>query len=166
MRKGFSLIELLVIITILPFVLIVADGLFSSMLSDVPRSWNTMQNNSTLLNMLRQMEQDINAAKDLPSSVDGYTSGKDLLLIEQVDKIIHYQLKDNSVFRYVFAGHQKIAGQTRSWTLPKTIIQWQVLRQNDKGYAVEIQHHIEYTLRGHLIKKMENSNMFFIGTFE
>jgi type II secretory pathway component PulJ len=166
MRKGFSLIELLVIVTILPFILIVIDGLFSSMLSDVPRSWNTMQNNSTLLNMLQQMEQDIDAAQDLPLSIDGYTADDKLLLIERTNQVIHYQLKNDRVFRYGFADNQNIAELTRSWSLPKTIIQWRVLRQNGKGYAVEIQHHIEYTLRGHLIKKMENSNMFFIGVFE
>ena len=166
MRKGFSLIELLVIIAILPFILVVIDGLFSSMLSDVPRSWNTIQNNSVLLHMLRQMEQDIDKAENLPQSIDGYTAGNELLLIRQADKVIHYQLKDDRVFRYGFAGTQEIADQTRSWLLPKTKIQWQVHRQNGKGYAVEIRHNIEYIHHGHTIRKMENAHLFYPGIIE
>ncbi len=166
MRKGFSLIELIVIIAILPFILVVIDGLFSSMLTDVPRSWNTIQNNSVLLHMLRQMEQDIDQAENLPRSINGYTAGNELLLIEQTDKVIHYQMKDDRVFRYGFAGTQKIPEETKSWLLPKTKIQWQVHRENGKGYAAEIQHNVEYIHHGHLIKKMENSHLFYPGIIE
>ena len=166
MRKGFSLIELIVIIAILPFILIVIDGLFATMFTDVPKSWNTIQDNSVLLNMLRQMQQDVDTAKDLPQSIDGYTAGDELLLIEQADKVIHYQLKDNYVYRYEFSDNQQIPNDTRYWLLPKTKIKWQVYRQDGQNYAVEIQHHSEYTLRGHLIKKMENSHLFYTGILE
>src|SRR4030042_369117 len=135
MRKGFSLIELIVIIAILPFILMIIDGLFTTMLSDVPRSGKTIQDNSILLPMLRQMEQDIDKANNLPRSIDGYTAGDDLLLIEQADKAIHYQLKDGTVYRYGFRDNQRIPEDSRFWFLPDTIIQWQVLRPNDKGYA-------------------------------
>jgi len=166
MRKGFSLIELIVIIAILPFILIVIDGLFATMFTDVPKSWNTIQDNSVLLNMLRQMQQDVDTAKDLPQSIDGYTAGDELLLIEQADKVIHYQLKDNYVYRYEFSDNQQIPNDTRYWLLPKAKIKWQVYRQDGQNYAVEIQHHSEYTLRGHLIKKMENSHLFYTGILE
>ncbi len=167
MRKGFSLIELLVIIAILPFVFIVIDGLIATMFTDIPRSVKSIQDNSILLNMTEQMQQDIDTAKDLPRSVNGYTAGDDLLLIELADGTIHYQLKDNNVFRYVFAeNQQQIPEKTILWSMPGTKIKWQVHRKNGKGYAVEIEHHIEYTLKGHLIKKMANSNMYFVGILE
>ena len=166
MRKGFSLIELIVIIAILPFILIVIDGLFASMFTDVPKSWNTIQYNSVLLNMLRQMEQDIDAAKDLPHSIDGYTAGDELLLIEQADGVIHYQRKDNYIYRYKFKDGKQIPEQTRYWLLPETKITWNVHREDGEGYAVEIQHNAEYILRGHLVKKMQNSHLFYAGILE
>ena len=166
MRKGFSLIELIVIIAILPFIMIAIDSLFASMFTDVPKSLNTVQDNSVLLNMLRQMEQDIDVAKDLPQSIGGYTAGDDLLSIEQADDVIHYQRKDNYIYRYEFKDGKQIPEKTRYWRLPDTKITWQVHRRDGKGYAVEIRHHNEYILHGHLIKKMENSNLFFVGILE
>ena len=112
------------------------------------------------------MEQDIDKAENLPRSIDGYTAGNELLLIQQADKVIHYQLKDDSVFRYGFAGNQEIAEEAKSWSLPKTKIRWQVHRQNGKGYAAEIQHNVEYIHHGQLIKKMKNSHLFYPGIIE
>jgi type II secretory pathway component PulJ len=166
MRKGFSLIELIVIIAILPFILITIDKLFASMFTDVPKSLNTIQDNSVLLNMLRQIEQDIDTANDLPQSINGYTAGDELLLIEQTDSVIHYQRKDNYIYRYEFKDGKKIPEQTRYWLLPETKITWQTRREDGKGYVVEIRHHNEYILHGHLIKKMENSNLFYTGILE
>ena len=166
MRKGFSLVELMVVIAVLLLILWVIDGLFTTMLSDVPKSGKTIQENSVLLTMLRQMEQDIDAAENLPQSIDEYSAGEDLLLIEQAAKVIHYQIKDGTVYRYGYRDNQQIPEDLRYWFLPDTKIQWLVHRQNGKGYAAEIRHHVEYVLRGHLIKKMENSNMYFVGTFE
>lgn len=166
MRKGFSLIELIVIIAILPFILIVIDGLFASMFTDIPKSWNTIQDNSVLLNMLRQMEQDIDTANNLPQSIDGYTAGDELLLIEQADDVIHYQRKYKYIYRYEFKNGKQIPEQTRYWLLPETKITWQLRRQDGKGYAVEIRHNAEYILRGHLVKKMQNSHLFYAGILE
>ena len=166
MRKGFSLIEIIIIIAILPFILIVIDGLLTSILSDVPRSWKTIQSNSVMLHMLEQIQQDIDAAESLPESAGEYTAGDELLLIQQAGKVIHYRLKDDRVFRYGFAENRQIPEDTKSWSLPKTKITWQVHRRNGQSHALEIQHHIEYTLRGHLIKKMKNSNLFYVGILE
>ncbi len=166
MRKGFSLVELIVIIAVLPFVLITIDKLFASMLTEVPKSCNTIQDNSVLLNMLRQMERDIDTAKALPQSIDGYTAGDDLLLIELADSVIHYQQKDDYIYRYKFKNGKQITEQTIYWLLPETKITWQARRENGKSSAVEIRHHAEYVLRGHLIKKMENSHLFYAGILE
>ena len=166
MRKGFSLIEIIVIIAILPFILITIDKLFASMFTDVPKSWNTIQDNSVLSNMLRQMEQDIDMANNLPQSIDGYNSGDELLLIEQADSVIHYQRKGDYIYRYEFKDGKQVPERTRYWLLPNTKITWRVLRKDGKGYAVEIRHHNEYILHGHIIRKMENSNLFYTGILE
>jgi len=137
------------------------------MFTDVPKSLNTIQDNSVLLNMLRQMEQDIDTANDLPQSIDGYTAGDELLLIEQADSVIHYQQKDDYIYRYEFKNGKQITDQRRYWLLPEIKITWQVHREDEKGgYAVEIRHHNEYILHGHLVRKMENSHLFYTGILE
>ena len=82
MRKGFTLVELLVVIIVLPFVMLVLDGLFSTLIRDIPRSYRVVQENTSLLSMLEQMQQDIDKAKGLPESFDGHTASGELLLIE------------------------------------------------------------------------------------
>jgi type II secretory pathway component PulJ len=166
MRKGFSLIELIVIIAILPFIMITINRLFASMFTDIPKSWNTIQDNTVLLNMLDQMERDIDKAKDLPQSIDEYTADDEPLLIEQANSVIHYQRKGKYIYRYEFTDGKKNPEQTRYWFLPNTKITWQVRRENGKNYAVEIRHNVEYKLRGHLLKKMQNSRLFYAGILE
>ena len=97
MRKGFTLVELLVVIIVLPFVMLVLDGLFSTLIGDIPRSYRVMQENTSLLSMLEQMQQDIDKAKGLPESFDEYTTSNKLLLIELTEGMICYQLKDGKI---------------------------------------------------------------------
>ena len=122
MRKGYSLIELLIVIVILPILFLVMSGFITTIFSDIPRSGKRIHDNSVMLIMLEQMEQDIDAAIDLPQSINGYTAGNELLLIEQADKVIHYQLKDNYVYRYGFSDNQQIPKDTRYWLLPEAKI--------------------------------------------
>jgi hypothetical protein len=112
------------------------------------------------------MEQDIDTAKDLPQSIDGYTAGDELLLIEQADGVIHYQRKDNYIYRYKFKDGKQIPEQTRYWLLPEIKLTWQARREDGKAYAAEIRHHAEYILRGRPVKKMENAHLFYTGILE
>ena len=99
MRKGFTLIEVLVIVIIMPFIFLIFDGLFRTLLSDIPWSWRIAQENTTMLSMLDQLQQDIDAAKGLPESFGTYTANDNLLLIESPDGVLCYQLKDGKVTR-------------------------------------------------------------------
>ena len=80
MRKGFALMEMLAVLIILPFILIVLAGLFTTLISDIPRSYRVIQANTSLLSMLRQMQRDIDAAKQLPESFAEYATDDELLL--------------------------------------------------------------------------------------
>lgn len=165
-NKGYTLVEIVVMITIIPIIFIVTNSLFLTMFNDVPKTGDAIHDNSVMLFLLDQMQRDIDAAKNLPQSINGNTSDASLLLIEQPDKVIHYQIKDNYVYRYGFSGNRQIPEDTRYWFLPDTKIIWQVRQQNGKGYAVEIQHHCEYKHRGDYMKKMKNSHLFYVGILE
>jgi len=166
MRKGFTLVELLVVIIVLPFVMLVLDGLFSTLIRDIPRSYRVVQENTSLLSMLEQMQQDIYKAKGLPESFDEYTTSNILLLIELAEGMICYQLKGEKVLRRKLTDNQQNNALEKTvWSVPHAKVEWQVWRKNRSGYAVEVKTHIEHKVQGHWEKKMANSHLYFVGAF-
>jgi prepilin-type N-terminal cleavage/methylation domain-containing protein len=166
MRKGFTLVELLVVIIILPSVMLVLDGLFSTLIRDIPRSYRVVQENTSLLSMLDQMQQDIDKAKGLPESFGEYTTSNKLLLIELAESTICYQLKDGRVLRRKLTDTQQGSGEeTKAWSVPHAKVEWQVWRKDSSDYAVEVRTHIAHKVRGHWEKKMANSHLYFVDAF-
>ena len=166
MRKGFSLVELLVAMVILSFVSVVLAGLFTTIISDIPRSYRVVQVNTTLLSMLKQMRSDIDAAKGLPESFAEHTTNDELLLIELADAMVYYQLKDGKVLRRKLTNTQQGGSEnTTVWLVPHAKVEWQVWKKDKGGYAVEVKTHIEHKIRGHWEKKMANSHLYFVGAF-
>jgi len=174
MRKGFNLVEMLVVIVIIPVAAVVLDRLFTNLLRDIPRTSAVVQENTTLLNMLRQMRKDIDKATGLPKSFAGHTTSDELLLIERPDSIICYQLKacpersrgDGQVLRHRLTDTQEGGGEdARAWSAPNAEVKWQVWRKNGEGYAVEVKTHVNQKLRAKWQKKMANSYLYFVGAF-
>jgi len=161
-RKGFTLVEMLVVMVIIPFAAFALDRLLMTLLTDIPRTSAVVQVNTTLLNMLRQMRKDIDQATGLPESFAGHTAGDKLLLIEWPDGAICYQLKEGQVLRYKSTDTQ----DARVWSVPNAEVQWQVWRKNGHGYALEIQTHVKQKLRAKWQKKMANSHLYFAGLLE
>jgi len=164
MRKGFSLVELLVVIVILPFVFLLFDGLFKTLASEIPLSHRILQEHTTLLHMLSQMQKDIDHAKGLPLSYAGLIPNDRQVLIELPEGVFCYNLKDGEVLR------QKLTDTGQSdaeipivWTLPHASVQWKVWTRNGRGYAIEANTHIEHKRRGEWKKKMAHSNLYFAG---
>ena len=166
MRKGFTLVEVLVVLAVLPFMMIVFGGLFNTLIKDIPRSHRVVQENTSLLSMLDRIQKDIDKAKGLPESFGEYTTGDKLLLIELPEGMICYQLKDEKVLRHKLTDNQQSnALEQTVWSVPHAKVKWQVRRKNGSGYAVEVQTHIEHTVQGHWEKKMANSHLYFVGVF-
>ena len=164
MRKGFSLVELLVVIVILPFVFLLFDGLFKTLASEIPSSLRIVQENTSLLSVLGQIQQDIDEAKGLPKSFAGQTASDKVLLIELAEGVICYQLKDGHVTRQKLTDTpQGEAEDERVWSIPHGSVEWKVWTRNGRGYAVETNTRVEYTKRGQLKKKMAHSHLYFAG---
>ncbi len=167
MRKAFSLVELLTVMVVFASVSVAFAGLFTTVITDIPKSYRVVQENTSLLSMLGQMRKDIDVAKGLPESFAGYTTDDDLLLIELPDAMICYQLKNGEVLRRRLSRQrrpQENGGEdTRVWSVPHAKVEWRLARGDDKAYAVEVRTHIEYEVRGHRQKKMANSHLYFVG---
>lgn len=165
MRKGFTLVEVLFIIMTIPALMFVLSGLFNTLMSEAPGSWKEVQQNTSVLNALDLIHQDIDKAIELPESYEDYTSNSELLLIKQTNSLIVYQFEKGSLTRRQINTQQNTSPEIRSWLFPNAKIQWQVLRKNDRGYAVEIHNYIESKRAGRVENKMENSHLYFTGVF-
>ena len=171
MRKGFTLVELLIVVIVLPFIMLVLNDLFRTLIKDIPRSYRVVQENTSLLSMLEQMQKDIDKAKGLPESFGEYISGDKLLLIELAEGMICYQLKDEKALtvRRSSLGSRVTGDESRItvWSIPHAKVEWRVWREDRDGYAVEVKTHIEHKIRGeHWEKKMANSHLYFVGILD
>jgi len=165
MRKGMTLVEMLVVLIVLPFAMLAFDVLFRSAISDIPRSSRLVQENTTLLNMLEQMHKDISAAKSLPQSYGQDTAGEGLLLIELADSVVSYQLSGGKMLRRRLSAPQEGEhADARVWSLPNSQVQWRVWRLDGRAYAVEVKTAIKYKLRTKYQDRMANSHLYFLGT--
>jgi type II secretory pathway component PulJ len=164
MRKGFTFFEIILIIVILPFVFFLFDGLFKAIVSEIPTSVRLMQENTSLLNVLAQIQKDTDEAKSLPESYAGQTAGDHVLLIELSDGVVCYKLQDGLVIRQKLVGTSKDeAEEPRIWPIPHAKIEWKVWERNGRGYAVQTNVLLKYRRRGQWVQKMAHSHLYFIG---
>lgn len=160
MRKGYTLIEIMVIIIVFPAVMLVVNRLFRTLVRDIPQASRVVQENTTVLDVLEQIQEDVDRAKGLPQSSAGYTADNEVLLIELADGIICYELADGKVLRRNLADNAK--GAT-AWSVPNAQIQWEVWRKDSTGYAVEIRTHVKQKFRNRRLEKMAASRLYFVG---
>lgn len=165
MRRGFSLIEILVIVVITPFIFLLFNGLFRTLLSETTWSWRIAHENTTMLNMLDQLQKDIDKSTALPESFEGHTANDNQLLIESADGLLSYQQKEGKVLRQRLTNANSGAEETRVWSLPNAKIIWRVWAKDGRRYAVETDAHIERSARGQWKKNMAQSRLYFQGAF-
>ena len=163
MKKGSMLVEMLIVIIIIPILMFFLARLFNNLLTETPRLWEDVHQNATMLYMLSRMERDIDKATDLPQSDGNFTSSGKLLLIEQEDTLIGYEIDNEKIIRRVLNGTETDSSDERILLIPDAKIEWNVLRKDGKGYAVEVRNHIEYQKGKRLEKKMANAHLYFIG---
>ena len=167
MRKGFSLIEMIVVLAAFTALSLPLSLLITTTLRDIPNSFKVIQVNTSVLNMLRQLRKDIDIAVALPESVGRYTTDNKHLLIELPTGMICYRLQDAEIHRLRLTSSEKDdLENTASWSVPAAEIQWQVWRKPNYAFAVEIKTCIEQKRQGHPQKKMTNSHLFFMGAFQ
>lgn len=159
--NGFTLVEMMVVVVTLPLLFVIIDGLFRTLLAEIPWSLRLAEQNTTVLSMLRQMHQDVDKAKGLPEAFAGRTSNDKLLLIGLPDSVICYELKDGQVVREKLTKDE--AQETRVWSAPNAKVEWKIWTENDRRYAVEVKTTIECNRRGQWIRKMANSHLFYVG---
>jgi len=164
MRKGTSLIELLAALFVIGVLSLPFAHLTTTTLRDVPRSYRAANVNTTVLNSLEQIRLDVNRSVALPDFHGGLTSNDRTLLLQLPDGLIRYELDDDKITRYVLVDSQQGTWQEEMrWSVPRAVINWQVLRDDGRAYAVELHKHIAMRTGGVIEKKFANSYVFFVG---
>ncbi len=176
MRKAFTLIEVLLVVVTLPFVLLVISGVYTTFIRDVPRAIRVLQMNTTVLDLLRQIRQDVEEAVALPGQLGEQRTDARTLLIEQPGRVIRYQIEEGRVTRTPFAvtpsgvslnAHTGTLptgspSESRLWRVSEAVIAWRLWERDGKAYAVEIHSHVPQRSNGRVREKLANSQVFFL----
>lgn len=159
MRKAFTLIEVLVVISILPVVTLALSRVFATFIRDVPRMARVAERNITVQDMVRQMRDDLDQAVALPDVFGARRSDGRTLLIELPDGVVCYELQDGGGVRSVLDAEGQ---NSRTWTFPEAAVTWSRWQENEVAYAVEIQTLVKQTIRSKVKDKLANSYVLFV----
>jgi len=158
MRKGYLLVEMIVVLLVLVMVLPILERFFRTFIYDLPRNSRLVQESRILNSVSDCIRADVVSAKALSVS-DGNSAEPASLLMETPNGIVSYKFSDGHIFR----SSPDIAPGDIKWTIPHGRINWRVWNRDKTGYAVEISTYIEDKALGHTRKKMANSFLFFTG---
>ena len=154
MRKGYLLVEMIVVLFILASIIIIFDRFWVTFLLELPRNSRLVQESRVLNSAADCIRSDVISAKTF-SITDGNS-----LKIETPGGVISYKFGNNQIIRRL----PNTASADTVWPVPNGIIDWQVWKKDNTGYAVEISTYIEDERLGRISKKMAYSYVFFTGT--
>jgi len=167
MRKGYSIIQLLVIISVFSLLAAPLARLSTATLRDIPRFYRMIEANTSMLSALKQIRRDVNAAKGFGRTFNDYIANNETLLIEAANNVICYQFKDGELLRRKFAtSGTGIGEEIKRWSIRHGKIEWQLWQEDGRDYAVEIKSCIEREIAGRMDRKMANSYVYFAGIYQ
>jgi len=162
MRKGYFLVEIVVVLFIMAMVMVTLERFFRTFTYDLPRSSRLIQENSTFNNAVSHIRADVASAKALSESV-GDSAEPNSLIMELPDGVVSYKFSDGRILRSFAGGVTDTAAGDMVWSVPHGWIEWRVWHKDKAGYAVEVSACIEDKNFGQIRKKMANNNLFFAG---
>ena len=154
MKKGTSLIELLMAMTILVPVLLLASSLDYTALRELPRAVTMTQTNVRMQNMLHALRQDAQAA-------DSLRLNGEAVEFQGQAGLTTYSRKGETFTRIVQPREGK--ADVRTWPLPDAEVLWKVWTEKGRNYALEVRACMIVQEHGQPRKKLANSQVFFLG---
>jgi len=159
--RAFTLVEMLVVITVLPFAAIAFSGLFATSIRDVPRMTRIVQENTSVLDLVRHIRDDIDAAVGLPDAFGEVRSDDRTLLIALPESVICYRIDEAGVTRTRL---DQAEPQTEGvWRFRDAVIAWRRWQQGEEARAVEVRTFLQERIAGKTREKLANSYVHFIG---
>jgi len=166
-RRGFSLTEVIFMLTILAALSVVLSRLFQSLLGDVPRYHRAYNSQLTVQALLRQLEKDVDQARSLPHRYGEHTSDGSRLLLELADEVIVYEKRPDRIVRYPAgeapAGAESFRPEEIEFDFYQADIDWTVWREGQAGYAVEVKTAVIGKFTGGRRRMFVNAAVYFLG---
>ena len=101
MRKGFTLIEVLAVVTITPILAVALSGMFRVFVRDIPQGARLLQQNTSILDMLGNVRRDVDRAVALPERFQDVQTDEYTLLVELPEGTVSYEFRNGEVVRTV-----------------------------------------------------------------
>lgn len=158
-RKGFAIIEILTICAMLTVLLFLLVKPTRALFVDMNHTQKDFNANSTVYDMLRKLEKDIESADSLRQDA----ADPNALLLEGSEGQIRYKFAGEKVTKTVVDKITKSNGGESVWTAPHAVIKHRLWERGGKVYAVEVTKSIERKVLGRWERKLANSYVYFVG---
>ncbi|MBN2019911.1 MAG: prepilin-type N-terminal cleavage/methylation domain-containing protein [Sedimentisphaerales bacterium] len=162
MRKGYSLIEMIVTIALLVMLMPIFDRFFKVIAFELPRDSWLVNESIVLLNAVKNIRSDVAEALAL-SQEAGDSNEPSSLVIKLANGVVSYNFKNGRLIRRQKDADRETIPDDTTWSLPHGIIEMQVSSAKHKAGAVELVTGLEYWDNGKPRRKMANSYVFFAG---
>lgn len=162
MRRGFSLIEMLIVIMTIPLIGLVVDRAFRDWAIDAPRGVTLVFRHERLQRVVAEFNDDIDQAVSLSLEDAPQAEGPPVLVIEQPGRQIRYIRLEEGIRRELRGENlDPNVPAEWEWHLAQANIKWKLWRRGDAVVGL----HLETSMtHGRLKKKkFQNSHLFFTG---
>ena len=157
MRRAFSLVEMIVVLSVLPLFLVMVSQVFTLLGREIPKSTQLVGEQALVQQVLDQVQRDLDEAKALIGADDPQR-----LRIQKVDGIVTYETAHGKVTRTVAHAGDGPQEPDAEWALPDASIRWRLLGQGAEAYAVEVHSGmIQKTSTGHQ-ERLAIAHVFFL----
>jgi hypothetical protein len=162
MRKGYLLVEMIVVIAVLVMVMVTFDQFFRTIIYELPRDSRLVQEDVVLLNAVKNIGADVASAKAVSQKAGGPDETPSLV-IQQADGVVNYEFENGRILRRKSGSVQGALPDERTWSIPHGKVDMRVWNAKHGANAVELVACIEYLDLGKTRRKMANSFLFFAG---
>ncbi|HET6430045.1 MAG TPA: prepilin-type N-terminal cleavage/methylation domain-containing protein [Phycisphaerae bacterium] len=158
MRKGVTLVELLLAVSILLMVGAISVELFGTIVRDIPDRKRAIDEHTALAGMVRQMRKDASAATD--ASAEEGTGG--LVLTCPAGKV-RYQAAAGRVERTEEPADAGGRGRTMAWPVPHATVRWDVRRDGGRAVGLEVRTKVDPVGRARDQRPLANAHVLLLG---
>jgi len=117
MRKGYLLVEILVVLAVIAMVGGIFDRFWGTFAFDLPRDSRLIQENITLCNAVSHIQTDVASAKTL-SQVGVDSNEPNTLLVELPNGMVSYKFSNGRILRSFTRGTTGITAGDMVWLVP------------------------------------------------
>ncbi|MGA2093959.1 MAG: prepilin-type N-terminal cleavage/methylation domain-containing protein [Sedimentisphaerales bacterium] len=164
MRKGYLLIEMIVVMAIMTMLMVSMDRFFMVFANELPKDSRLLQENIVLLDAVSRIRADVASADAVSQKTDSGGETPLLVIYRPADEI-YYEFGKGQIIRRLVELTKGATPQEIKWSLPHGKIETRVLTsKGGAGCTVEIITCIEDYDFGHTRQKLANNYLAFTGS--